>query len=164
MTGSEAIQKSKYFNLTENWGNPDNVSPVLVVALDRFRHELNVPVHISPIPGAVYAENAGHAENSWHYCIPHRNEWAMAADVFPEGDLYKAWLLAVELVEFKGIGLYPFASWAGRPYQGMLHLDIRYPCIKKSLWWKDASGQYRYFHDGLMDLQAAASILEMKRR
>lgn len=162
MSPAETLKKAKYFSVNDNWGDIDKVSPILIVALDRFRHELNRPLHISPVPGAVYAEKPGfHAENSWHYCIPGRNEQAMAADIFVEGDLYKAWSLATRCIEFGGVGIYPYASWAGRPYRGMLHLDIR-PHLYQSRWWCDINGEYHYINDDLKELQAIISILSTR--
>lgn len=153
------FQTIKWFNQRENWGDVSKVSPELITAMDIFRSAHGHAVHISPIDGAVYADNKGHLENSWHYIIEGRNSQAMAADVFPEGSLIKAWLLAVKMARFGGVGLYPFAAWQ-QPKQklfGMLHLDIR-PYSSKTLWWRDASGTYHYLNDE-NDVNAVASTM-----
>ena len=86
MTGREVILKSRYFDLDENWSNPDMVHPSLVRCGDGYRDKLGHPLLISPVEGAVYDSSRDHSVgNSWYYIIEGRNEFAMVMDVFPGG-------------------------------------------------------------------------------
>lgn len=159
--GSRAIMRSRYFNLKENWGNSDKVHPVLIEMTDEFRGKLGCLLHISPVKGAVYAENTGHAEDSWHYIIPGRNSLAMAMDVFPEtDDVISAWLLAVKM-GFGGIGYYPFAEWRDRGLSGMLHIDVRHLIQPgpQALWWRGGGGAYL----GINTLNELAYMIDTAR-
>jgi len=159
MVIEELFKSIKWFSPQENWGNVEKVSPELITALDIFRSAHGKPVHISPVDGAVYADNQGHLSNSWHYIIEGRNTHSMAADIFPEESLIKAWLLAIKMARFGGVGLYPFAAWQQpkKNLLGMLHLDIR-PYSSKVLWWRDVSGTYHYLNDE-NDINAVASTM-----
>jgi len=139
----KTIQDSKYFALDENWGDPNKVDSSLVLSLDNFRGKIDVPVHISPKPGAVYAADGHDAPQSWHYIIPGRNEYAMAADIFPECNIGESWWIAINMRCFGGIGIYPWARYSinGKLLRGMLHLDLR-PGQEKKLWWRDSLGNY----------------------
>ena len=141
----EAIERTRYFSLQENWGDPDKVHDSLIFALDLFRRHLGRRVHLSPVEGAVYAESGHHSDMSWHYIIPGRNDYAMAADVFPEGNIIEAWLIALTIPHFVGIGLYPFWKWESKGLKGGLHLDIRYlgSYDNKALWWCDLYKVYK---------------------
>jgi len=138
------IEQCKYFDLTENWGDPDKVSDHLIVLGDDYREALDHPLFISPVKGAVYAERRGHTDESWHYIIEGRNEYAMAMDAFPGGDLFRAWVLALKF-PFSGVGVYPYAVFPAKGLIGMLHLDVR-PLTKftpECCWWRDKAGAYR---------------------
>jgi len=139
-----AIVKSKYFDLSENWGDPKKVSIPLIKQVDKYREALGHRLHISPIEGAVYAEDKGHTEDSWHYIIPGRNNLAMALDAFPEGDLFRAWILALKF-PFSGVGVYPYWKWPAKGLIGGIHIDVR-PVGQfepEHCWWRDKTGAYR---------------------
>jgi len=134
----ETITNSKHFKLTENWGDPNLIYPPLIRIGDDYRDALEHPLFVSPARGAVYAEGTGHSDASWHYIIPGRNDYAMAMDTFPKGDLFRAWLIALKF-PYTGIGLYPYWEWPAKNLKGGLHLDVRYLEMNqpRALWWCD---------------------------
>jgi hypothetical protein len=127
-----------HFKPTENWGDIEKVSFDLVVTLDKFRELLGHPVYISPAEGAVYAPGTGHAKNSVHYL-------GLAADIFPKSSLLQAFIIANQIPEIGGIGVYPYWKWEAKKLYGGLHLDIRKYDKRRSLWWRDKKGNYRGF-------------------
>jgi len=143
MTAIEILSQVKHYTIKENWGNIDKVHPLLILALDRLRDTFGHRIYISPVEGAIYAKNTGHSERSWHYVIPGRNEYAMAADIFPEKNVFNAWILAIKSKDFGGVGIYPYAVWPAKGLQGMLHVDVR-PYIYKELWWQDFAKGYHF--------------------
>lgn len=142
MNGTDAVKECKFWGLNENWGNLSLVDPKLIYLTHDFRLYLNKPLIISPVKGAVYADN-GHHDQSWHKLIKGRNSLTMAMDVFPKCDIAFAWLNALRF-PFGGVGVYPFARFG--KLKGMLHLDIR-PTSNKVLWFRDERMQYHYLHD-----------------
>lgn len=102
ITARDAINKAQYFKLEENWGNIDMVHYRLIEVMDVYRKFLGSRVHISPLEGAVHAENKGHSSKSWHYIIPGRNKFSRAADIFPDCELYEAFIMAMRF-QFTGI-------------------------------------------------------------
>lgn len=150
MTGREAIQASRHFSLSENWGDPDLVHSELIFALDNYRHYLNKRLHISPRKGAVYADRTGHTDESWHYIIGGRNDFSMAADVFPEDDILHAWITAMRF-PFSGIGIYPYWEYPSKHIKGGLHLDVRIQPsdTPRAMWWHDGEEYRSLSEDGL---------------
>lgn len=147
MTAKEAVKKSEYFNLDENWGDIENVDPDSILALDNFREYCGVKFHISPVKGAVFA-TSGHSEKSWHKIIPGRNKTSRAFDFFPEGDPLQVFISAVCSKDWGGVGYYPFYSYARKDgiLQGAVHVDTR-PYTLKMVWWVDISGKYHLWLD-----------------
>lgn len=136
----KALEATTYFEESENWGDINKVHFKMFQKLDIWRSEIGSPILISPVKGAVYSERHGHTESSWHYIIPGRNEFAMAADVFPTGDLMIAWILATKY--FNGVGFYPEWKYARRGKKtiyGGLHVDIR---TTKRAYWVRQNGEY----------------------
>lgn len=161
------IGRLKYFDLSENWGDPEKVSDHLAVMVDNYREALEHRLYISPVEGAVYAKNKGHAKASWHYIIEGRNEFAMALDGFPEGDLFRAWVLALKF-PFSGVGVYPYAVWSAKGLVGMLHIDVR-PVGKfepEHCWWRDKTGAYRTItrQNDINALMATFVNLKMRKK
>lgn len=119
----EAVDWSRvrYFRPAEFQGYADYLDPLLVYALDEFRHRLGSRVMISPAPGAIVREEGN--PNSQHYVgsfdAPIRK--GTAIDVMPlDATLQEAYDVARSIEEFGGIGVYP--DW--KPMPG-LHLDTR---------------------------------------
>jgi hypothetical protein len=159
MTARDVLETSKYFTVNENWGDIDKVDPGLIIELEHYRSYLNFPIHISPVPGAVYAES-GHEDESWHKIITGRNRYAMAADVFPECNLLYAWFTTLRF-GFNGIGVYPYAAYPAKKLVGMLHLDMRHLTAEKSyrtLWYQDVDKEYVYLHSHL-EVRKLVSVL-----
>jgi hypothetical protein len=145
MTPQDAINNATYFTSRENWGNLNKVSPTLISTVDSWRGHHGSPILISPVKGAVYADGTGHSGTSWHYTIPGRNDYAMAMDCFPTGDLLRAWFLAICMSNFNGIGIYPYWTY-DHPriglIQGGLHVDVRNDRDCAYLWWCDEDENY----------------------
>ncbi|MBC8427291.1 MAG: hypothetical protein H8D97_00215 [Proteobacteria bacterium] len=103
ITARDSIKKANFFNLEENWGKIDLVHYRLVEVLDIYRKFLGSRVHISPLDGAVYSDDTSqHTSKSWHYVIPGRNKFSRAIDVFPDCELYEAFIMAKRF-QFTGI-------------------------------------------------------------
>ena len=140
MNPYEALALTTHFGENENWGDISKVHFKLFEKLDLWRTEIGNSILISPAKGAVYAENRGHSDASWHYIIPGRNDFAMAADTFPTGNLMIAWIIATKY--FNGVGFYPEWKYA-RPNKptiyGGLHVDIR---STKRAYWVRQNGKY----------------------
>jgi hypothetical protein len=119
-------------------------------ALFPFREWWGRPIYPSPAEGAL-ARFSG-PRSSHHYVGPRRRieRRSTAVDVFPEGDPFRAWLLAVSCGVFGAVGWYPHTNGPnGRPWP-MLHLDVRKPGEGHShnhplLWMRDDEG-YHYIH------------------
>ncbi len=149
------VKNAKHFSLNENWGIIDKVHSTLIQRLIFFRDMLGAPVHISPRKGAVYATK-GHSNESYHYIIQDRNEFAMAADVFPDCDLMTAWMCALHS-GFFGVGVYPFWTWKDKSLIGGLHLDIREQDYITG-WWQDDLEMYHTFNKP-QDFEALEELL-----
>ncbi len=109
-------QQLRYFTPSEFGDWWPQMSTKLLMQLDEFRHQLGVPVMISPAPGAL-GRNDGPSLSQHNVDM-----WGevRAADVMFQGvTLEKAVEVAKE-VGFSGIGAYP--DWNPRPG---LHLDVR---------------------------------------
>lgn len=90
----------------------------LLCFLDLFRERLGLPVHISPVKGAIGRDGNGTSQHFWE-------NWdeVRAIDVLPEGltkENAKDYITLAQECGFKGVGIYP--HWDPSP--GM-HLDVR---------------------------------------
>jgi hypothetical protein len=148
---NEKWKDIKHFTKSENWGDWTCVEYGLIKSLDEFRKSYGMAIHISPVKNAVYAESVGHSSKSLHYpVLGDRGNiiiGSRAADVFPTGNLLEAWMLAIRMYMFNGLGCYPYWEWNRKNVllRGGLHLDTRtMQDGQKSLWWQDKSGAYRY--------------------
>lgn len=140
MTPIEALESVLYFNETENWGDINKVHPELILKLDAWRKDINVPILISPLVGAVFAEDTEYSSESWHYIISGRNDYCMAANVFPLGELSVAWAMATK--HFNGIGFYPEWIYDHPEYStivGGMQVDIR---PDSRTYWGYRKGEY----------------------
>jgi hypothetical protein len=100
-------------------GSLKYLDPKLIVELDSFRHALGQRVHPSPAFGGLYRLDG--SVTSRHYAV---NRLSDAADIFPEGDVLKAFQVAKE-GPWGGIGIYLDTRGPnGKPWP-MLHLDLR---------------------------------------
>lgn len=124
------------------------VDAELIRALSRFRARLGAPVTPSPVAAGWIREGGSHG--SQHYIGPIRRDedgrpmstrLSTAGDVFPAGDIRTAWLTAVGLGVFGGIGVYVDTRGPSGAPQPMLHLDLRGG--PQTLWLRDAGG-YHY--------------------
>ena len=135
----------QHFSPKEHWGDLDKVSMKLVLTADDFRDFIGVPLLLTPAgEGAAYCTR-GHAEESWHYAILGRNEYAMAVDVFPWEDFLAVFEIALHYDKWRGVGAYPYAKYHTKRklIRGMLHLDIR--TTERLYWYRDQDGEYHYY-------------------
>jgi len=117
MASKETWDKLKHFKPTENWGDADAISDLLLLTLDDFRDYIGVPIIVS---NAV--ATSGHSSKSYHY----RSQGACAVDVMlPEyrGGVIDL-LFDVFRFGFSGVGYYPDWSYNANVVGG-LHLDVR---------------------------------------
>lgn len=137
MASKETWEKLRYFkrDSVDNWGDPDAISDSVLLALDDFRHYLNVPFYVT---SGVRPESDG--RSSYHT----RSKGACAVDVMcPEYTGHPIDLIFASMrFGFNGIGYYPEWHWKGIKCGG-LHLDTR------PLGY-DADGTLNYGHSQWM--------------
>lgn len=116
----------------------------VIRALDRFRDRLGHPVVPSPVAGAWIRE--GGSRTSQHYVgpiklyengEPQSQRLGVAADVFPLCDIRYAFLTALSMPEFGGVGIYLDTHRNGRAAP-MMHLDLR--TGTRQIWLRDREG------------------------
>ena len=111
--------KLKYFSPSENWGDPHKVDHRLLLFLDHYRHDLNVPLIVT---------SSVRYDNPYSAHFPNADGFAEAVDVIPllskrNVKLFDCFLLATKY-PFTGIGVYPFWQIQGKTDLGGLHLDV----------------------------------------
>lgn len=98
----------------------DNVSADLVFALDKLRDQFGDVIHPSPLAAGWYRKDG--SSTSRHYAVGRLSD---AGDVFPQGDVLRAWVVAQSIPEIGGIGLYFDTNGPnGEPWP-MMHIDLR---------------------------------------
>lgn len=125
----------QHFSPHENWGDIEQVNPILIKQLDDMRKYANHPF----ILHEVYS-STGHTKNSYHY-------YGAAADGhFIESfkntnplDLIDQYFLAVKIFGNSAIGLYGRDIWNNPG----IHVDIR-PYIARWACTKMNSGKEEY--------------------
>lgn len=120
----------------------------LIRALDRFRSALGHGVSPSPVTAGWVRE--GGSEGSQHYTGPIRvdvdghsqvTRLSAAGDVFPHCDIRQAFLTALGMPEFGGIGVYLDTNGPKGTPQPMMHLDLRQG--RRQIWMR-YEGRYIY--------------------
>lgn len=114
--------------------------------LDKFRRLLGQPVSPNPVDEGWVRE--GGSEGSRHYIGQIRKEdgdlqpkrLSTAGDVFPDCDARLAFLTALGMSEFGGIGIYLDTNGPKGTPQPMLHLDLR---SERTVWMR-YDGEYIY--------------------
>lgn len=107
--------------------------PALIARLDEWRNTLGVPIHPSPVPGALARFHG--SEKSRHYAVGRKSD---AVDVFVEGSQAAAWMAALPL--FGGVGFYIDTAYKGKQ-RPMFHVDLR----PEPLYWLRSGGsKYTY--------------------
>ena len=140
MTGIDWSEVRYFYPATDDFSeDPDQFAdPELIYRLDYFREVLGKPVHVSPAPGAM-ARFDDDAKTSQHYAVGRKST---AIDVFPEGPIIDAWLVAIT-GRFGGVGVYFDTMYRGER-KPMLHLDKR-PRKKGAITlWMRKDGEYIY--------------------
>ena len=119
--------------------DPDlHAEPQLIYDLDHYRNLLGVPVYVSPVPGAL-ARFKG-STTSRHFALQRKSD---AIDIFPSGDIRRAWMIAVSCGLWGGVGLYPYTNFKGRNWP-MLHLDKRPADNGVMMWIRKENDDYVY--------------------
>jgi hypothetical protein len=127
--------KYRSFNGEENWGDISKVSYTLVEALDKFQYVLGYKVYIAPEECSVYDPNKKRALHNM----------GIAAHVYSNCNILYALMVACQMNEFGGIGVYPSSFWKEKKLYGKLHLDVRTYSVKKNLWWVDSKNNIYKF-------------------
>lgn len=116
----------------------------LIRALSRYREALGHPVIPSPVAGAWVRE--GGSTGSQHYIgpvklyengKPRAQRLGVAGDFFPLCDIRKAFVIALGMPEFGGVGVYLDTQRNGAPTP-MMHLDLRKG--PRQIWLRDGDG------------------------
>ena len=119
-----------FFNKRENWGRPNQIDPKLLLILDAYRKELDIPLYVSK---GVALPGTHDVKKSAHY-VDEKTGYAYAVDLIPllsrvsGKTLFDCFLLATKY-PFSGIGVYP--KWRLSRIEGKgkvverggLHLD-----------------------------------------
>ncbi len=111
--------------------------PQLIYDLDHYRNLLGVPVFVSPVPGALARFDG--SVNSRHFARDRKSD---AIDIFPSGDMRRAWLIATTCGLFGGVGLYPYTKYRAKKWP-MLHVDKR-KVENTVIWVRKENGDYIY--------------------
>jgi len=125
----------EFFTPKEFSEDPDeHADPQLIMNLDEYRRQLGRRVHPSPVKGAL-ARLEG-STTTQHYAVGRKST---AVDVFPEGSILEAWMLALTLGLWGGIGIYFDTHYEEKEWC-MLHLDLR----ENHLIWYRVDKKYFY--------------------
>jgi len=117
----------------------DHLYDHVIYFLDDYRDALGERVHPSPVSGAIVRFDG--SKTSRHYAVGRLSD---AIDIFPEGNPIKAWLTAMSMPEWGGIGIYFDTHNDGRPWV-MLHLDLRpYVGHMRTVWYRLNGKDYYY--------------------
>ena len=153
ITARDSIQKAEFFDEEENWGNLDMVHYRLIEVLDVYRKFLGSRIHLSPTESAhAEVDKKEHPPKSWHYAIPGRNKFSRAVKVFPECDLYEAFIMALRF-QFTGIIIWPYAenidmgTSRDDTSRGALTLDLRTAPNFRVIQYVDKNGKYNYVNN-----------------
>ena len=125
----------KYFKKSEI-KHYDKMSPRLLSALDNFRGLLKRPIYVSPASGATWRNDNS---NSMHNGHNGRNGNSRAVDLFPDCDMFQAFINVLQIPEINGIGLYP--HWNYNKLNWGMHIDIR-KSNAKVIWWQNKHKEY----------------------
>ena len=128
-----------YFNINEAWGSPWKISGLIMFPLYEIRRQAEVPF-------IIHCGTQGkHARHSYHYKglavdfhLGQPKGWKLDEDIFEQALVLTDIMKDLQILGFMGFGIYPFWKTPG------FHLDAR---GYKSLWIRDANGEYHYYTD-----------------
>lgn len=132
----------KNFKSTENWGQTQKISGILLFVLDAVRSILGQSISLTDYP-ACPSESKGHASDSYHYK-------GMAIDVYISRGIFSVFeilnnftkILETDLqIHNYGLGYYP--CWTKNPNGVGIHFDVR---EKQVFWISPKAGEYIYYH------------------
>jgi hypothetical protein len=167
ITAVDVIKKSQYFKEEDNWGDLNLVHYRLIEVLETYRKFLQSRVHISPFE-PVYSkpEDNIYPPKSWHFAIQGRNKFSRAIKVFPECDLYEAFIMAMRFT-WTGIVVHPYEEYpkigtsGGDSTRGALTLDLRTAPNFRVLQYVDQNGKYHYINN-VNDFDKLISIIKTR--
>jgi len=152
-----------HFSLTgDRWPeDPDKyLSPAALGAIDRYRNVLGVSVSPSPVTGALARFNG--SETSRHFVGDAEDpiRFSDALDLFVETDIRTAFLTAMTVREFGGIGVYFDTVFRGQSHC-LMHLDIRHITDRTDsptiIWYRE---NHEYYYP-LRNEEASKRFLEL---
>jgi hypothetical protein len=132
----------KNFKPSENWGQPNKISGILLFVIDAVRSLLGLPIMLTDYP-ACPETNSGHSPHSYHYL-------GMALDAYIGRGSFTVLevlrnftsILEIDLqIHNYGLGYYPF--WTKYPNGIGIHFDVR---EKQTFWISPKAGEYIYYH------------------
>ena len=135
----------RYFEPSEFSEDPDVFAePQLIININEYRNLLMSKVFPSPMGGAL-ARFDDKAKGSEHYAV---NRKSTAIDVFPEGSILNAWMVALTSRLWTGIGVHFDTTYKDKHWC-MLHLDNR---EKPLIWYRINEKDYYYplYSDALL--------------
>lgn len=109
----------------------------LILQLDQFRHTLGDAILPSPVLAGWYRTSG--STTSRHYAVGRLSD---AGDIFPRGNIVRAYLMALRQGVWGGIGIYLDTHGPDGSAWPMMHLDLR-PGEQK-LWMRVEGGRYIY--------------------
>ena len=134
----------KYFKKTENWGDPNRVSGLLLLTMDSIRDIVNTPIHINSAyrendksPNGNLSQHAlGTACDFYIFNLP----FELACEKLLNS------LNVLQIIDRVGLGAYPCWNTKG------FHLDIRgtrarWGCIGEEYVGFDEAIKYYYAHN-----------------
>ncbi len=124
----------RYFNKSENWGDPDKVNPILLFIIYNIRDAVGKPFNIHN----AFA-TAGHSEESQHYKGNAVDGHFKQVSFVEAISLVEQSLLYLKIDNKVGLGIYPHWDNPG------FHLDVR---GYKARWGR-VDGKYVSFENAL---------------
>ena len=107
----------------------------VITTLQQMRYALGHPIHPSPLRDA-WARLDG-KPTSQHYAV---GRLSKAGDIFPaRGRLMACWLVAQQITDVRGLGLYSDTNGPDGDPWPMMHFDLR---NVKRVFWVREGGQY----------------------
>jgi len=127
----------KYFQPQEFPEDLKFADPELLLRMDELRGFIKIPIHPSPVPGALARFDAG-ASDSEHYAV---NRKSRAVDFFCEADPFEAFTKILHSGLFHRVGVYFDTYYKNRKWV-MFHVDLKETPL---IWFRHDK---KYSYDG----------------
>lgn len=130
----------------------------VILNLQELRNIFGRPIIPSPVK-AGWARTHG-STTSQHYAV---GRLSTAGDIFPEvGHCLSCWLVAQQIPEIKGLGLYLDTKGINGKFWPMLHFDIR-NTDKRVFWIRDNGNYYTLGRHDTNFWQGIAKLIEIDK-